>query len=267
MNVVLATLFFAAIAAKLPHANPSRIETLPVPRTAESNSIVLKIASPKPGQVMNNPVWVQFRLTGYPLGIASSQFERSTEIPESDMGQTIHVIIDNEPYFAINEPAIDPFNQNSDYFDMSYKFKIPSRLGGGAHTIRMFPARSFGESLKGSNTYVARNFYVGGQKGEGKVDLSAPYITYNEPSQSMNWTSDQPVLLDFYVSNCELSPNGYKVRLYIDGKSNSVLTSWQPYYIIGLKKGSHTIRLELIDSENKPVAGEFNDVKQTIEVS
>jgi hypothetical protein len=267
MNLVLASLLYAAIAAKVPEANPSRIETLPVPRTPESNAIILKIPVPKPGQIVDNPVWLQFRIDGFALGVASSQFDRASEVPQTDMGQTVHVIIDDEPYFPINEPALDPFNQNSDYFDMSYKFKIPYRLSSGMHTVRMFPARSFGESLKGSNTFAALNFYVGSQKGGGGIDLSKPYLTYNEPSSLMNWTSDKPVLLDFYICNAELSPNGYKVRLYIDGKANSVLTSWQPYYIIGLKKGSHTIRLELIDSDNKPVEGKFNDVKQTIEVN
>jgi hypothetical protein len=71
--------------------------------------------------------------------------------------------------------------------------------------------------------------------------------------------------LDFLISNCELTPDGYKVRLTIDGNVHRTLTSWQPYYIYGLSKGKHTIRLELLNKEEK-VPGSFNDVTRTIYV-
>lgn len=263
MNVLFAAFFVALTAAKIPESN---IELVPVARTPESSTIALKIAIPKPGQVVGNPVWIQFRIDGFALG-AASQFERASEVVETKMGQTVHVVIDDEPYFPINEPALDPFNENGDYYDMSYKFKVPFQLSSGAHTIRMFPARSFGESLKGDKTFTAMNFYVGSEKGSSKVDLSAPYLTYNEPSDKMPLKADKPILLDFYVCNAELSPNGYKVRLIINEKDKIDLTTWQPYYIYGLKKGRHTIRLQLLDPENKIVPGSFNDVKQTIKVS
>ena len=56
------------------------------------------------------------------------------------------------------------------------------------------------------------------------------------------------------------------MRLTVDGKVHRTLTSWQPYYIYGLQKGKHTIRLELVDASGKVVAGPFNDVQRTIQV-
>jgi hypothetical protein len=56
------------------------------------------------------------------------------------------------------------------------------------------------------------------------------------------------------------------VRLTIDGKVNRSLTSWQPYYIYGLKKGRHKIRLELLDSKDKLVPGLYNAPEQTITI-
>jgi len=44
------------------------------------------------------------------------------------------------------------------------------------------------------------------------------------------------------------------------------LTRWAPCYIYGLKKGHHKVRLQLIDPDNKPVPGVFNDVTRTIKV-
>ncbi len=265
MNVLLATVLLAMATAKTPDANSSGLRTLPVARTPESNTVVLTIAIPQNGQVVGTPVWVQFRIDGYALG-AASQFERASEVVETDMGQTVHVVVDNQPYFAVNEPALDPFDEGGYYYDMSYKFEIPSHLKEGMHTVRMFPARSFGESLKGERTFTAITFYVGDQTDNPSLDLSKPYITYNEPSDQMYLVEDKPVLLDFYVSNAELSTDGYKVRLTIDGNVNRTLTSWQPYYIYGLKRGRHTIQLELLNSANKVVSGPFNNVKQTITV-
>ena len=242
------------------------IRVMPVARAPESNTVMLRIAVPKENEVVSgNPVWVQFRIDGFALGSDSSQLERSNQVAISDMGQTVHVVIDNEPYFAINEPAINPFNEAGYFYNQSYKFEMPFPLEDGLHTIRMFPARSFGESLKGDNTFRALKFYVGNSDSRRGEDLSKPYLTYNEPSDQMPLSTDQPILLDFLVSNCELTPDGYKVELTIDGAINRTLTSWQPYYIYGLTKGKHSIRLRLMN-RNEQVPGSFNDVERTITV-
>jgi hypothetical protein len=264
MKVLFATILFATTLTAQVNTDPS-VRTMPVVRTPESNSIVLVIAVPKKDQVVGNPTYIQFRIDGFALG-AGSQFERSSEVVETNMGQTVHVVIDNEPYFPINEPALDPFDEGGFYYDMSYKFEVPYYLSPGRHTVRMFPARSYGESLKGDKTFAARSFYVGSPLDNSNIDLSMPYITYNEPSDQMYLTEDKPVLLDFYVTNTELSPDGYKVRLTIDGKAHKMISFWQPYYIYGLKRGKHKVRLELIDSEGNGVPGPFNNVQQTITI-
>lgn len=267
--------FFAALAilamsqpgkTEAPDAWTEQIRVMPASRTPESNTVSLTISVPREGQVLTKgPVWVQFRIDGYPLG-TGSQFDRAQEVVTSKMGQTVHVIIDDFPYFPVNEPAVDPFDQSTYFYDTSYKFEIPFKLKEGGHTIRMFPARSYGESLKGERTFFATYFYLGEEAGDINRVLSQPYLTYNEPSDRMKLVENKPVLLDFYLSNCELTPDGYKVQLIIDGKTKRVLASWQPYYIYGLKRGKHTIRLQLIDGKGKQVSGPFNDVQRTIQV-
>lgn len=265
-QAILPSLFLPLAAISLESAAKDDIRILPVPKTPESNTIILKVAVPKQGTVeKENPVWIQFRIDGYPLG-TQSQFDRADEVVETDLGQTVHVVIDNEPYIAVKEEAINPFNEDGYYYDTSYKFKVPYRLEAGMHTIRAFPARSFGESLKGENTFFATYFYLGERKNNPAYDLKGPYLTYNEPSDQLPLTENLPILLDFYISNCELSSDGYKVKVEIDGIRQRTLTSWQPYYIYGLKRGRHTIRLQLLDPEGKGVAGAFNDVKRSFTV-
>ncbi len=273
MNLLLATTaiaFFgtAFFGDKSQSERPQKetIRVMPVGRTPEPVTTVLAIAVPKAGEtVSGNPVWLQFRVDGYTLG-SNSQFDRADEIVNSDIGQSAHIVIDDKPYFPVNEPAIDPFNEDGWYYDMSYKLALPFQLKEGMHTIRMFLARSFGESLKNENTFTAMNFYVGDQSNRSAVDLSQPFLTYNEPSNDFYLVEDRPVLLDFWISNAELTTDGYKVRLIIDGKTNRLLTSWQPYYIYGLTKGKHTVRLELVDNKNLVVSGPFNNVERTIQI-
>lgn len=253
------------VADKSLDSSAEEIRILPVSSTPESRTVMLTVAVPEMGVVANNPVWIQFRLDGYALG-AGSQFNRADEISVSSMGQTVHVIIDNNPYIAINEPAIDPFNEEGFYYDTSYKFEVPYSLKEGMHTIRMFPARSYGESLKGENTFFASFFYIGEKKYKPGMDLDRPYIAYNEPSNQIPLRSDQPVLLDFYVKNCELTQQGYNVRLTIDKKIVRQLSAWQPYYIYGLGKGTHTIRLQLLEPGGKQAPGIFNDIQRQIRV-
>lgn len=241
-----------------------QIRVLPVPRTPESNTVVLAISVPKNGEVkVKNPVWIQFRMDGYPLG-AGSQFDRADEVAVSRMGQTVHVVVDDYPYIAVNEPSIDPFNEDGYYYDTRYKFELPYSLKTGIHTIRMFPARSYGESLKGENTFQTAYFYIGNRDAGPDVDFDQPFLTYNEPSDQIPLSQSRPALLDFYISNCELSADGYKVILTVDGKYKRTLTSWQPYYIYGLTKGHHTIRLQLVNAKGSVVKGPFNDVERTV---
>lgn len=242
------------------------IRVLPVKRTPEAEASTVVVSLPKNGAVMKgNPVFVQLRILGYPLG-AASQFDRADEIAVSDRGQSVHVVVDNMPYFPVSEQALDPFNEQGWYAETSYKFEIPKRLSSGEHVLRVFLARSFGESLKGENTFAASTFFLGTEKQSTAFDLSKPYITYNEPSGNMDLTESMPVLLDFFVSNCELTSDGYKVRLIVDGTAIRTLTSWQPYYIYGLKRGKHTVRLELLGPSGTVLPGIFNDAERSFTI-
>ncbi len=256
---------FAFAAEQKPEKLVEQIRVLPVKRTPESETSTAVISIPKNGAVIKeNPVWVQTRIQGYPIG-AASQFDRADEVALSNKGQTIHVVVDDQPYFSVYEPALDPFNEEGWYYETSYKFELP-KVGPGEHLLRVFLARSYGECLKGEWAYSAILFNVGSGPDTSKYELTKPYITYNEPSNQMYLEEDKPILLDFYISNCELSSDGYKVRLTVDGKTTRTLTAWQPYYIYGLKKGNHTIRLDLINSRGKVVLGPLSKAQQTITV-
>lgn len=248
------------------HYNDKEVRVVPVSPSPESNTIVLRLIFPRPYEnKRKNPVNVQMRVEGFPLG-TMTQNDRADDVFNHPEGQSIHVMIDNQPYLSFHQAVEDSFDENRDFYDKIMSFAIPFNLQPGQHVIRAFPARSYGESLKGEGCFAAEVFYFQDQKKSDtlQVNLAKPYLTYNEPQGRYPIHKADPLLLDFYLTNCELSPDGYKVRLSIDGKVNRILTKWTPYYLYGLQKGTHKIKLELLDRDNRLVPGFFNVTEREI---
>ena len=258
--------FFIFFAAALYSVDEVRV--VPVPPTPESNTVVTKIVFPRPYEnKRKTPVNVQLRVEGFPLGVIT-QNDRSKEIYDDPEGQAIHVIVDNEPYLIYNQSFEDSFDENREFYDKIVSFHIPFTLKPGMHVLRVFPARSYGESLKGKGPFSAEIFYFQDRKKSDdlNIDLQKPYLTYNEPQGRYPSGSGDPILLDFLLSNCELSQDGYKVRLTVDKEVISTLTKYTLYLLYGLSPGKHTVKLELLDKDNKIVPGFFNVTQREVEI-
>lgn len=243
--------------------NLGEIQVVTVNPTPEPDDVELKIVFPKEGEMKSSwPIHFEARLDGFPVGTASL-FDRAKEIYVEPEGQSVHIVIDDRDYFEAYEALFDALDDHDLYFDQKIDFDPPYKLSPGKHIVRMFPCRSYGESLKGPNCFAVGTFYYKNKDDKNiKADLSAPYLTYNEPQGTFK--ANQPILLDFYITNCVMSKDGYKVRLTLDGKTQRTLIVWGPYYIYGLKKGTHTVKLELLDPRNNVVPGQFNTVEKKI---
>lgn len=269
--IFLGTLFFsgslqAGIELKEGPPNPNDIQVVPVEKTPEPGQVSLRIQYPKNEKIeTDQPIDVETRIDWFPLGIDNENFQRKHEISNNRDGQSLHVFIDNLNYFSINEALFDAVDDHDEFFDQISEFKIPYKLSPGMHVIRVFPCRSFGESLKSSKCFAAHIFYYKQKDPALNINLSEPFLTYNEP-QGFFSDPKKPILLDFYINNCTLSKDGYKVRMTIDEHNQRFLYDWVPYYIYGLTSGNHTIQLELIDPQNKLVPGIFNDVSRTFTI-
>ena len=243
--------------------NPN-IQIVGESRTPEPVNTTLVISIPEDGDVEDDPVYLQIRLEGFPLG-TEPNFPREDDIYNYSMGQNMRIIIDDRPFFATVGPKLDPLQDQGDYYESNYKIKVPFALSPGKHVIRAYLARSFGESLKSEGAVTAGYFYFRTKTNGYKFDLDKPYLTYNEPSNSHPYAFKKPVLLDFLVENCTLSKDGYQVKLTIDGKEVSYLT-YPPYYIRGLSKGEHTIELTLVNQNKEQATGKYNRMKRIIRV-
>ncbi|MFS8562994.1 MAG: hypothetical protein LVR00_01110 [Rhabdochlamydiaceae bacterium] len=192
------------------------VRVVPVEPTPQGDAVELHLSFPEMGASgQKNPVGIQLRLEGYPIGY-DSYLPRCKEIRNSREGQAIRILIDNESFMEINDAINSVTDSEETDFDSILETTIPYHLKPGPHLVRMFLVRSYGESLKARSCYVASYFFVGPGKKEAPFDLSKPYLTYNQPEGEFK--VNQPILLDFYISNTQLSKDGYKVRLTIDGK-------------------------------------------------
>jgi hypothetical protein len=205
----------------------------------------LELSSPEQGtDLAAGENTFQFNVTNYTLGQQTAD-AATKGIANSDKGQHIHFILNNGPYTAQYEPTV----------------KAP--LEDGHYVLLSFLARSYHESLKSPNAYQLRQFVVGSPGSFKEADLKAPHMFYSRPKgKYVGPKETDKLLLDFYLVNCNLSPDGYKVRATINGQEFT-LTKWAPYVIEGLPLGEVKIKLELLDAAGQLVPSPFNPVERT----
>ncbi|MBI5868665.1 MAG: hypothetical protein HZB43_10335 [candidate division Zixibacteria bacterium] len=216
-----------------------------------SDSAHVTILSPKEGERFKagESLYVAVSVTGVSLGQQTMHAE-GCGLANSGKGQHVHVIVDNQPYLA-------------NYADGS-----PFPLGvlpEGVHTIRVFASRSWHESIKSLGSFKTVTFYVGDAKAPSPIQPGKPLLTYSRPKDAYAGADAKSILVDFYLNNADLSSDGYKVRLTVDGRSAN-LTEWVPYLVTGLQPGDHHFKLELVNKSNQVVAGPYNTTERTITV-
>lgn len=248
-------MLFAALAAGLTTAcgegGGGGVQLVPGQRSPWSvQGTALAIMSPAHGDVVQNPVRVQIMAQGFEAG-APTVGAAGRGIAMSAQGQHVHVIVDNEAYQAV--------------YDLDQPFELPE-LTPGPHTIRAFPARQWHESVKAAGAFETVQFYVGTGSGDLPLTPGAPLLTYSRPVGTYSGSDADSILVDFYVRNAEMGPNGHKVRLTVDGTTSETIAAWIPYFIVGLSAGEHTVRLELLDPAGRPVDGPYNATERVITV-
>lgn len=165
-------------------------------------------------------------------------------LANSQEGQHIHNIVDNEPYTA------------------HYDTEFTKELKEGDHVILSFLSRSYHESLKHKGAYDLRVVTAGRPAERMEFDTNAPHLFYSRPKGEYVGKDAEQVMLDFYLVNTELSPQGNKVRATING-TEFMLDRWMPYIMEGLPMGENTIKLELVDNQGNLIPGPYNSVTRT----
>ena len=187
----------------------------------------------------------KFEVTNYELGIQTPDAV-ARGIANSGKGQHIHFILNNDPYSAHYEP------------------EFTKSLPEGKHVILAFLSRSYHEAVKNSSSYILKELVVGSpDESTPSFDESAQHLFYSRPKGTYSGTDTEKLMLDFFLFNTSISPDGNKVRATINGEEH-MITEWAPYYIEGLEKGQVSIKLELIDKDGNNIPGPYNTVERMV---
>jgi hypothetical protein len=215
-----------------------------------------RFTSLEEGDVLDdNNVSVVVDVENYELGI-QTETPRAKEIANSAKGQHVHIILDNDPYFADYEAGVP--------FDIGV-------LDEGPHTLVVFPSRSYHESVKSKNSVDIVNFYVGKKEGEFMLDESKPTVIYSRPKGKYEGKDAEKIMLDFYIINIKPS-DGYQVKYTIrknepDAVEHSItMKEWKPAFVTGLTSGEYIITLQLLDKDGNLVEGPFNNTQRAVTV-
>ena len=194
----------------------------------------LTVLFPREGQVvMPGKVFVRLRLRGYRL-------PGKTPAPGQE-APNLQLVLDNGAYKTAYD-ARAPFDLGE--------------LAQGPHTLRVFPARPWHESLKSCARTCFRTvrFWVGGKSREADwFDPRQPLLTWSRPKGEYEGEQARRILLDFYLTGTRLSPTGDQVKFLLDGKEQEPFTRWMPRWVEGLSPGEHSFKLILVNSKGEPL--------------
>jgi len=209
----------------------------------------MRLNRPIAGSSVASPVEFNYDLTNFQLTKMTGG-DHATHMANSMKGQHIHLIIDNKPYIA------------------QYETKFSQPMEPGQHVVLSFLSRSYHESLKHLGAYDLRTITVGNNVDttSAKFDVKAPALFYSRPKDTYAGADAKKIMLDFYLVNTTLAPDGNKVRATING-TEFMLDQWLPYMMEGLPAGQATIKMELVDKRGTLIPGPYNSVTRTITVA
>ncbi len=186
----------------------------------------------------------RFEVQNFELG-ANTVDVLSGQCANSNKGQHIHFIMDNEPYSA------------------HYEAEFKQNMTEGHHVLLAFLSRSYHMSVKNKSAYVLKEYTVG--EAVDNFDENAPHLFYSRPKGDYIGAEAKKILLDFYLLNTNLEEEHYSVSAIINGIEFK-LAKWEPFFIEGLPNGANTIQLILKNKEGNVVKSPFNSIERTINV-
>ncbi len=267
-------------------SRPQKISDMMTARGQQDQATpTLKIVSPaKDATINGSTVEVKLDLAGDLKGYMPHKD------PATGKGNHIHVILDNQPYEA--------------YYELGQPFELRN-VTAGKHTLRVFPSRPWHEAFKNDGAFQIVTFTVNGggdaskptttnsgqtvannnsnaspspaREGKamtastaGDVDATKPLLTYSRPKGEYKAEDADPIMIDFWLTGAKLQGDGgeYRIRYIVDDDEPRFIDKWEPIWLSGWINGKHTVRLELLDKDGRPVEnGGYNATSREITVA
>lgn len=180
---------------------------------------------------------------GYQLGQQTGDAAQKS-CANAEKGQHIQLVVDNQSFDVLHTPVLD------------------KQLPDGEHVMLAFLCRSYFEGIKSPTAFTAIKGEVKANTLGRSVALTEPMLFYSRPIGTYTGKAETAkVMLDFYLTNVTLSPDGYKVKILVNNEKEFVVDKWQPYFLEGLPLGDNKVKLTLIDKDGRDVAAPLNPVE------
>jgi hypothetical protein len=225
------------------------------PEFPDAQLSIAKVSAAKQGKD-SAKVSFEFDVKNYQLTMQTA--DTGTKMcNNSAKGQHIHFILDNQPYQALYEPKNEIVLANNT-----------------EHYLMAFLSRSYHESLKNKGAALMYHFKID-EKGNLKKmdDPKTPMVFYSRPKGDYFGKDTTNILLDFYVWNCSLAADGYKVKAQITNPdipahdTTITITEWAPHFIKNLGAGKSHATLTLVDKDGKNVDGPNTTVTRNFQLA
>ncbi|MEZ5017495.1 MAG: hypothetical protein R2800_10625 [Flavipsychrobacter sp.] len=195
----------------------------------------------------NAIVSFQFDVKNYELMNQTNDAEAKM-CANSEKGQHIHFILDNEPYAALYKPEHQvTLAKNSE------------------HYLLAFLSRSYHESIKTKGASLVYHFKVDENGTIQELDPpTEPMLFYSRPKGTyVGQNNTDNLLFDFFLWNTEISEDGNHVMAHIKGNAvdtTIVVTNWKSYFLNNMPLGEQTIELTLVDKDGNKIEGAMTNV-------
>ncbi len=228
---------------------PAALRFAPVPASPDFPNATLSVASSSAVPAGNDSAKVKFmfKVGNYEL-MSQTGDAAGKQCNNSDKGQHIHFIMDNQPYAALYKPEHETtLARNSE------------------HYLMCFLSRSYHESVKAPGASVLVHFKI---DDKGAMQMlpapTEPMLFYSRPKGDYMGKDTSNILLDFYVANGTLG-NDMKVEAMVENtttgaKGSTTFTEWKSMFVEGLGTGIAKVNLRLVDGSGNLVKGPQSEV-------
>lgn len=142
------------------------------------------------------------------------------------------------------------------FYESRAEWNLPlEKLNKGANIIKMYPVRSWGESLKNPESFAFVPFFYGSKTGLSWVAPQRPILTLVSPRGTYEGEAAKKILFDFLVQNPEKTIKTYTVHYTLNGRKLKLNTG-KAYHFYNLPAGDYELRLEVVNQKEIPLGQE-----------
>lgn len=191
----------------------------------------------------------------FSLGTTSSDPEkRAATYYNIKEGQTLHIFIDERPYFLATLKDAYTNLEQKEPFIKELKIPIPFPLEEGTHLVTIVPAKSYKESIKVKGAFISKKLDVQNGVKPSLIESSdhnLPLLLWHAPEGVYPKDRSDPLLLDFQIIKNGGSANVLVELFKGETKLLSKMVNAPPYRLIGLTPGDYSIKVSMRGESEK----------------